>query len=160
VRCVVRCQRRRTIPLPQLNAAGDLPIGVHVASLTELATVFGSVSRERQVLFERITRIHRLAAATGHLARFVVFGSFVSETPVPNDVDIFLVFDDDFDASGCDRETMMLLDHATADAYFGASVFWLRRPAAFGGEQATIDFWQTKRDGSRRGIVEIVETEE
>jgi len=30
-------------------------------------------------------------------------------------------------------------------------------PAAFGGEQATIEFWQTKRDGGRRGIVEIVE---
>ena len=70
------------------------------------------------------------------------------------------MFDENFYASGCDRETMMLLDHATADAYFEASVFWLRRPSAFGGEQATIDFWQTKRDGSRRGIVEIVETEE
>ena len=118
------------------------------------------MSRERQILFERIARIHGIAAATRHLARFVVFGSFVSEKPVPNDVDIFMVFDDTFDASACDHETMMLLDHATADTYFGASVFWLRRPAAFGGEQATIDFWQTKRDGSRRGIVEIVETKE
>ncbi|MEI7700722.1 MAG: hypothetical protein WCK86_13065 [Planctomycetia bacterium] len=133
---------------------------MHVATLDELAAAFGSVGRERQVLFERITRIHSLAAATGHLACFVVFGSFVSETRVPNDVDIFMVFDDDFDASGCDRETLMMLDHATADAYFGASVFWLRRPAAFGGEQATIDFWQTKRDGSRRGIVEVVEIKE
>ena len=33
----------------------------------------------------------------------------------------------------------------------------VRRPAAFGGEQATIEFWQTKRDGGRRGIVEIGE---
>ncbi|MFN9040785.1 MAG: DUF6932 family protein, partial [Planctomyces sp.] len=45
------------------------------------------------MLFERIARIHRVAAATRHLARFVVFGSFVSEKPVPNDVDIFMVFD-------------------------------------------------------------------
>ncbi|MFN5434042.1 MAG: DUF6932 family protein [Planctomyces sp.] len=74
--------------------------------------------------------MHRVAAATRHLARFVVFGSFVSEKPVPNDVDIFMVFDDDFDASVCDHEAMLLLDYATADAYFGASVFWLRRPAA------------------------------
>lgn len=133
---------------------------MHASTLDELAAVFGSMSRERQILFERIARIHRIAAATGHLARFVVFGSFVSEKPVPNDVDIFMVFDDDFDASACDHETTMLLDHAAADAYFGASVFWLRRPAAFGGEQATVEFWQTKRDGSRRGIVEIVETSE
>lgn len=133
---------------------------MHASTFDELAAVFGSMSRERQILFERIARIHRIAAATGHLARFVVFGSFVSEKPVPNDVDIFMVFDDDFDASACDHETTMLLDHAAADAYFGASVFWLRRPAAFGGEQATVEFWQTKRDGSRRGIVEIVETSE
>ena len=31
------------------------------------------------------------------------------------------------------------------------------RPAGFGGEQATIEFWQTKRDGGKRGIIEIVE---
>lgn len=99
-----------------------------------------------------------IAAATGHLSRFVVFGSFISGKLVPNDVDIFMVFDDTFDASECDPETMLLLDHATADTYFGASVFWLRRPAAFGGEEATIEFWQTMRNGNRRGIVEILET--
>ncbi len=133
---------------------------MHTATLDELAAVFGCLNRERQILFERVARIHRVAAATRHLARFVVFGSFVSEKPVPNDVDIFMVFDDDFDASACNHEARMLLDHAAADAYFGASVFWLRRPAAFGGEQATVEFWQTKRDGSRRGIVEILETSE
>ena len=109
------------------------------------------------LLFQRLDRIHDIAARTGHLARFVVYGSFVTDKPAPNDVDVFMVFDDTFDASRCKPEAMLLLDHATADSYFGASVFWLRRPAAFGGEQATIEFWQTKRDGGKRGIVEIVE---
>jgi len=135
-------------------------VGVHLSTLAELSAAFGCVSRERQILFERVARIYRIADATGHLARFVVFGLFVSQKSVPNDVDIFMVFDDAFDASKCHHETTMLLDHTTADAYFGASVFWLRRPAAFGGEQVTVEFWQTKRDGSRRGIVEIVETKE
>lgn len=105
----------------------------------------------------RIQRIHEIASATGHLARFVVYGSFVTSKPNPNDVDVFMVFDDTFDASAQDAEVSLLLDHAAADAHFGASVFWLRRPAAFGGEQATMEFWQTKRDGGLRGIVEIVE---
>lgn len=87
----------------------------------------------------------------------MVFGSFVTDKPSPNDVDVFLVFDESFDAAQCDAEALLLLDHANADSHFGASVFWLRRPAAFGGEQATIEFWQTKRDGEKRGIVEIVE---
>lgn len=75
-------------------------------------------------------------------------------------MDVFMVFDDAFDASTCDAEASLLLDHAAADSHFGASVFWLRRPATFGGEQATmatIEFWQTKRDGRKRGIIEIVE---
>jgi len=49
------------------------------------------------------------------------------------------------------------LDHAAAQAHFGASVFWLRRLAALGGEEQAIAGWQIKRDGTRRGIIEIVE---
>jgi len=109
------------------------------------------------MLFQRLQRIYRIASDTGHLARFVVYGSFVTNKPIPNDVDVFMVFDDSFDASACAPEAALLLDHSIADARFGASVFWLRRPAAFGGEQSAIEFWQTTRDGRRRGIVEIVE---
>jgi hypothetical protein len=36
-------------------------------------------------------------------------------------------------------------------------VFWLRRLAALGGEERAIAGWQVKRDGTFRGIVEIVE---
>jgi len=34
-------------------------------------------------------------------------------------------------------------------------VFWVRRLAAFGGEQAAVEYWQVTREGGRRGIVEI-----
>jgi hypothetical protein len=37
-----------------------------------------------------------------------------------------------------------------------ASVFWLRRLAALGGEEQVIAGWQIKRRGSSRGIIEIV----
>jgi hypothetical protein len=90
----------------------------------------------------------------------IVFGSFVTTKPEPNDVDVFLVFDETFDASMSDAETLLLLDHADASANYGASVFWLRRPAAFGGEQATIEFWQKRRDGRLRGVIEIVEVDD
>jgi hypothetical protein len=145
------------IPIPALTSTGDLPVGIHLATLGEISQKFGMLNQERLHVFQRLERIHHIAARTGHLARFVVFGSFVTDKPTPNDVDIFMVFDDSFDAAQCDGEALLLLDHATADSHFGASVFWLRRPAAFGGEQATIEFWQTKRDGEKRGIVEIVE---
>lgn len=145
------------IAIPALTASGDLPVGIHPALLEEVRAAFGSGSRRRTALFQRLARILSLAKKTGHLARFVLFGSFVTDEPEPNDIDVFMVFDESFDASECDAETLLLLDHAAADSHFGASVFWLRRPAAFGGEQSAVEFWQTKRDGTLRGILEVVE---
>jgi hypothetical protein len=45
----------------------------------------------------------------------------------------------------------------TAQAHFGASVFWLRRLACWEGEQASVEYWQVRRGGGLRGIVEIIE---
>ena len=128
--------------------------------IRELSTRFGQQNRTREIVFGRLERIARIAKRTGHLARMIVYGSFVTAKPEPNDVDVFLIFDETFDSSMCDVETLLLLDHAAADAHFGASVFWLRRPAVYGGEQAAIEFWQTRRDGLLRGIVEIVESDD
>jgi len=114
------------------------------------------VPRQRIAVAERLERIYRLAFATGQLSRLVVFGSFVTDKRDPNDVDVFMVMQDTFDASNLRGETALLFDHAAADAHFGASVFWVRRLAAMGGEQAAIEYWQMKRGGGQRGIVEIV----
>jgi len=45
----------------------------------------------------------------------------------------------------------------SAENYEGASIFWMRRMAALGGEEAAIAHWQVKRDGTLRGIVEVIE---
>ena len=92
-----------------------------------------------------------------HLSRFIVYGSFVTDKSQPNDVDVFLVMDDDFDGDKLETEAALQFDHAAADARFGASVFWVRRTTAFGGEQAMVEYWQHKRGGGQRGIIEIVE---
>jgi len=87
----------------------------------------------------------------------VVFGSFVSAKREPADVDVFLLMEDTFDMGQLTGEARVLFDHAGAQAHFGASVFWLRRLAALGGEEQVIAGWQIKRDGTYRGIIEIVE---
>ncbi len=105
---------------------------------------------------QRLERIHQIASHTGHLRRFVVFGSFVTDKHEPNDVDVFMIMDDNFDMGSLVGEPRLLfVDHGTAQDHFGASVFWMRRMAAIGGEQAAIEDWQIKRDGTERGIVEI-----
>ena len=64
--------------------------------------------------------------------------------------------DDAFDASTLSGEAQLFFDHSAAQAHFGASVFWLRRLAAREGEQAAVEYWQVKRGGGERGIVEII----
>jgi len=116
----------------------------------------GQGTRARAAVATRLERIDRWARCTGHLARLVVFGSFVTDKPEPNDVDVFLLMEDSFDVGGLVGEARLVFDHPAADAHSGASVFWTRRLAAFGGEQAAVEFWQTRRDGGLRGVVEIV----
>jgi len=143
------------VALPPLTDAGELPLGVHRASLREILDEFGVGSAQRKVLALRLDRVYRLAEATNHLARFVVFGSFVTSKLEPQDVDVFLVMEDTFDASQLAGDASPLFDHAAAQAHFGASVFWVRHRAAWPDEQAAVEFWQVKRGGGRRGIVEI-----
>ncbi|TDI42206.1 MAG: hypothetical protein E2P02_13465 [Acidobacteria bacterium] len=98
-----------------------------------------------------------MAATTGHLARFVIFGSFVTAKPEPNDVDIIMLMDDDFDVSSLKGEAALLFDHTVAQSVFGSSVFWVRKLAALGGEDDFVAGWQIKRDGTPRGIVEVIQ---
>ena len=143
--------------LPELTVNGDLPAGVHAASMEETIKRFGIGHAQRIAIGQRLERIHELAASTRALRRFVVFGSFVTDKPIPNDVDVFIVMEDDFDSSQLAGELRVLFDHAAADAHFGASVFWMRPMAMIGGEQSMVEFWQRTRDGDVRGIIEIVE---
>jgi len=142
--------------LPPLGKDGDLPLGIYRTTLRETLGRFGKGSWQRVAVAQRLERIYRFSVGTGQLARFVVFGSFVSAKREPADVDVFLLMEDTFDMRQLTGEVRVLFDHAAAQAHFGASVFWLRRLAALGGEDETIAGWQIKRDGTCRGIIEIV----
>lgn len=143
--------------LPEFTETGDLPVDVHKVSLEETVARFGADSDQRKLLARRLERIFEIALKTGYLARFVVFGSFVTSKSEPNDVDVFMIMDDNFEMQSLTGDTRLLFaDHGTAQDHFGASVFWIRQMAAFGGEHIAIEDWQIKRDGTQRGIVEIV----
>jgi hypothetical protein len=144
------------VSLPPFNDDGNLPPGVHPARLQEVLDRFAAGTAQRKAVGRRLERVADVARASGHLARFIVFGSFITAKPEPNDVDVFLLMEDSFDFSKAEGEIRLLFDHTAAQAHFGASVFWLRRAAAFGGEQETIEYWQVTREGGRRGIVEVI----
>ena len=144
------------MPLPACDAQGDLPVGVHQATLDEVRTRFGHSTPQLQLVTAQLVRIYELARATGKLLRFVIFGSYVTAKPAPNDIDIILLMRDDFAVAECDEHTQPLFDHLRAQQIFGASVFSVRASTAL---LATVDefisYWQIKRDQSKRGIIDV-----
>jgi Family of unknown function (DUF6932) len=99
--------------------------------LAEVLARFGSGSDARREATVVLQRIHQLAAATGKLRRFVIFGSYVTVKAEPRDVDVVLVMTDDFSLDACDEQTRVLFDHQRAEDEIGASIFWLSRTSFF-----------------------------
>jgi hypothetical protein len=144
------------LAIPPLTEHGELPLGVHSASLRDVLERFGTGSAQRIAVGLRLERIFAIAHATGNLRRFIVFGSFITNKEQPNDVDLFFIMENSFDPALLSREAQSLFDHTAAQAQFGASVFWFRQLGCFEGEQAAVEYWQVRREGGLRGIVEIV----
>lgn len=143
--------------LPDFDPSGDLPAGLHAATLAEVLLRFATGSVQRTLAGERLRRVHGLALATQYMVRFVVFGSFVTSKPEPNDIDVFIVMADSFDVTTLSGDGAIVFQHSEAQLRFGASVFWTREAGAFGGVASMIRQWQICRDGRLRGIIEIVE---
>ena len=142
--------------LSQFNDNGDLPPGVHAAGWPEIAQRFGTGSSARLRAMATLKHLHELAVRTRRLRSFYVFGSFVSVAPAPRDVDVILIMRQGFRLEDCPRESLTLFSHADAEARYGASVFWLREGTLLDAAmRAFLRVWQTKRDGTVRGILEV-----
>jgi hypothetical protein len=139
---------RPSLPAPYSRLPGRESVRVTASS--------GQGSVQRCTVAARLNRLHKLAVSTGLLARFIVFGSFVTAKSNPNDVDVILLMEDSFDLTAVTGEAAVVFQHMEAEAHFGASVFWTKRTGALHGEQAMIEYWQMRREGGQRGIVEIV----
>jgi hypothetical protein len=142
---------------PDCNALGDLPIGIHRATIAEVIAHFGQGTAQRVAITARLERIYELARRTGHLQRFIIFGSYVTAEPNPRDVDIFLVMRGGFQPRDAPPETQHLFQHDTAQSEFGASIFWVNAATSFADTEDLIIGWQTRRDLQRRGIVEVID---
>lgn len=144
------------MPLTEFNQQGDLPEGVHQASLDEVIARFGSGTPQRAAVTQRLVKIYRLAQATGRLKRFIIFGSYITGKPSPNDVDILLVMDNEFALDECDEEARVIFYHDQVQKQLGASVFWITEATVLMESVAEfIAYWQIKRDSNKRGIVEV-----
>jgi hypothetical protein len=143
--------------LPPANENGDLPPGVHLATWAEVEERFGSANENRMHALAKLKFLHDLARRTGFLRNFYVFGSFVSAATKPHDVDIVLVMGSNFRVEDSPRESRTLFSHPDAQARYGATVFWLRKGVLpTEAMREFLEVWQAKRDGTLRGILEVL----
>lgn len=142
--------------IPNLTSKGDLPQGLHQATLDEVIVRFGSSSDARKALTTHLLRIYNLVDATNKLERFIIFGSYITEKIAPDDIDLFLVMTEEFNIDDYTGETRDLFSHRRAQHLFRASVFWVSKVMSLESIDNLIEGWQTKRDQTKRGIVEVI----
>jgi hypothetical protein len=143
--------------MPLFNAQGDLPSGVYRATLAEILERFGHGAPQRVTVTEWLQRVIALAQGTGKLEHVFIWGSYVTDKPEPGDIDLFLVMALDFMSNDYTDTTRSVFDSATAERTLGATVFWMN--SREGTEPRVASFleqFQIRRDGGRRGIVEVV----
>jgi hypothetical protein len=89
--------------IPEFDARGYLPPGIHLATLEEIELRFGRQSELRRVQMESLHWLVDMARRAGVL-RLVINGSFVTDVFEPNDVDCVLLgesgFPRDIEAEG------------------------------------------------------------
>lgn len=142
--------------LPRLTRQGVLPPGVHRAALPEVLVRFGGGSRRRVRLAQRLQQILSLAQRGGRLCRVLLWGSYVTAKAEPNDVDVMLVMAADFLVEQCDPEARPVFDPGATEAGLNATVVWVRDDLPAELLDAFVDQWQIGRDGTPRGIVEVI----
>jgi hypothetical protein len=144
------------MPIPDFESNGDLPVGLHQATLDEVLTRFGAGTLQRQAVIKRLIHIYNLAKATGQLERFIVYGSYITDKLNPGDVDIFLVMQEGFECETLSGDPKLLFEHGEVHDKLGASIFWVTQGSSFVSIDFLITGWQTKRDKTRRGIIEVL----
>src|SRR5215831_8070080 len=139
--------------IPAPNAIGELPSGMHPATLEEVEAVFVTTPRRRR-LFEGL----RLALQNLRIAgvrRVFINGSFVTTKADPNDIDGCWEWTDEVHLDLLDP---VLLDFAQArramrDKY-GVD-FFLATWVEAGSGLTFLDFFQRNRADDPKGIVQL-----
>ena len=144
--------------LPALNSDGNLPEGIHLATEDAVLARFATPSARRQWLGEQLRSLLALAKSTGQLARVFLCGSFVTSKEVPNDLDVLLVMSTEFAIEALPTPAHIVFDHVQARLRFQADVFWTKASLDPQVLHLWLDTYQTGKDFTRRGIVEVLVT--
>jgi hypothetical protein len=139
--------------IPDFDAAGNLPAGIHNTAWNQLATRYGTTAHRRQLLdgLRRALESLRVAGCR----RVYVNGSFVTAKDQPGDFDVC------WEASNVEPALLdpTLLDFSdrrrAQKAKFGGELFPAEVPADPAGTRFLDYFQQDKTTGARNGIVAL-----
>ncbi len=81
------------MPIPELDASGFLPVGVHDCTLAEVRARFGAFqgTDQRPGLFTRLETLVQAMQASDLFEVLLIDGSFVTAKTAPNDIDLVAV---------------------------------------------------------------------
>lgn len=147
------------MPIPNLGAGGELPAGIHTATLKDVETTFGAANDRRKLLMSGLKDAVKVLKA-GQVSKIFIDGSFVSDKDEPNDIDGC------WSNVGADANTLdpRFWDYADENDFqqkrqslkqeFGID-FYMAEQTEGGSGKPFPDFFQTNRDGQPKGILEV-----
>jgi len=131
--------------LPQLDANGNLPPGIHVSTVAEVLKRFGKPGRGRLLRTESLRAF--IDQVRHSVMGLYIDGSYTTTELAPNDVDVAPVLPQDFEF--VEANTARL--HLIKARFRALDIHW--RKARTAELQSLIDFWSEDRDGRPKGIV-------
>lgn len=142
--------------IPELKNSGNLPNGIHSASLVEFEARF-SISIKRKKLFEGLLMLIEDLRKIGCIAIYVD-GSYVTNKRLPNDIDVCWE-DENLDYNIVERELPILFDldypRIAQKNKYNCDIF----PAHYEASSSKtyfIDFFQIdKETNALKGVIKI-----
>jgi hypothetical protein len=146
------------MPIPALDQDGLLPVGVHECTLSEIRSRFGSfqTSDQRPRQFARLETFVAEASATGLIRVLIVDGSFVTQKPSPNDIDLIVVVESKHDfSSDIGPRAYNILSKNSVRRRFGFDLLVARENSVEYNDW--VEFFQQVRlePGRRKGILRL-----
>jgi hypothetical protein len=139
--------------IPAPNVIGELPPGMHTATLEEVEAVFVTTPR-RRLLFEGLRRALQNLHAAG-VRHVCIDGSFVTTKADPNDIDGCWEWTEEVHLDLLDPVLLEFTQarRAMRDKY-GVD-FFLATWVEAGSGLTFLDFFQRNRDDDPKGIVQL-----
>jgi len=144
--------------LPEFDIDGDLPPGIHQATLDELEHRLGRfvVSDRRINLFTSFKQLMAMSKGSGIVDRLVVGGSFVTAEPEPNDIDVVIILSIDLDFEALTATQYTVIDRRALRRVLkteALDIITVRNGTT--RMDLVLEFFQSKRDNKQVGVVEV-----